>query len=334
MSMLPHPRGYVCYRARGPLSLNGKLDDPAWKVVPWTDYFGDIEGDIRPKPRYQTRAKMLWDDQYFYIGADLHDPHVWATLTQRDSVIFHDNDFEVFIDPDGDNHQYYEIEINALNTVWDLRLVKPYRDGGPALNEWDVEGLKTQVHVDGTLNDPRDIDRGWSVEMAFPWKALAEFANRPCPPRDGDQWRVNFSRVEWQIDTSRGKYVKVPNTKEDNWVWSPQGVVDMHRPERWGYVQFSTGKPGTVKFKHDTSLPARDLLMEVYWAQKTFFEKNKRWAGSLGELDFKFTTSKEIVEPPQISTTSEGYYATVTLKRSLGRSERWMVRQDSRLTRQ
>ena len=107
---------------------------------------------------------------------------MWGTLTQRDSVIFQDNDFEVFIDPDGDNHQYYEIEINALNTVWDLRLVKPYRDGGPAVNEWDVAGMRSAVHVDGTLNDPRDADRGWTVEMALPWEAMSEYANGALTP--------------------------------------------------------------------------------------------------------------------------------------------------------
>ena len=329
---MKHPKGYVCCRTIGPLSLNGKLDDPSWKAVPWTDPFVDIDGDAKPNPRFMTRAKMLWDDHYFYVGADLHEPHVWATLTQRDSVIFHDNDFEVFIDPDGDNHQYYEIEINALNTVWDLRLVKPYRDGGPALNEWDIPGLKTGVHVDGTLNDPRDIDRGWSVEMAFPWKVLAEYANRQCPPRDGDQWRINFSRVEWQIDTSSGKYVKVPNTKEDNWVWSPQGVIDMHRPERWGYVQFSTAKPGHAKFKPDASLPARDLLHTIYYAQKEFNGKRKRWAETLDELGISFMPSPELPDRPIIRLTAAGYDALVDLQLPGGKTQRWRIRQDSRIT--
>ena len=86
---------------------------------------------------------MLYDDNYFYFAAELDEPHVWATLTDRDAVIYHDNDFEVFIDPDGDNHLYYELEINALGTEWDLLLVKPYRDGGPAINAWDIQGLQT-----------------------------------------------------------------------------------------------------------------------------------------------------------------------------------------------
>ena len=74
---------------------------------------------------------MLWDDQYFYVGAELEEPDVWVTLTEHDSVIFRDNDFEVFIDPNSDNHEYYEFEINALGTFWDLLLPPPYKDGGP-----------------------------------------------------------------------------------------------------------------------------------------------------------------------------------------------------------
>ena len=104
-----------------------------------------------------------------------------ATLTKHDSVIFHDNDFEIFIDPDGDNHEYYEIEINALNTEWDLFLKKPYRDGGPARQRVGDPRPKTAFHVDGTLNNPSDTDASWSVEFAIPWKVLAEYAHERCP---------------------------------------------------------------------------------------------------------------------------------------------------------
>src|SRR5262249_8616252 len=171
-----HPKGYVCYRTAQPLHIDGRLDKAAGRAAPWTDYFVDIAGDAKPRPRRHTRVKMLWDDQFFYIGAELEEPHVWATLTQHDAVIFRDNDFEVFIDPNGDNHEYYEFEINALNTGWDLLLPRPYKDGGRAINSWEIPGLKTAVHVDGTLNDPRDKDRGWTVEIAFPWKVLGELA--------------------------------------------------------------------------------------------------------------------------------------------------------------
>ena len=129
------PKNYLCFHTETPPNLDGTLSSPAWNLALWTDDFVDIQGDSEPAPPLRTRVKMLWDDECFYIGAQLEEPRIWATLTERDSVIFHDNDFEVFIDPDGDNHNYYEVEVNALNTVWDLRLPKPYRDGGEAINE-------------------------------------------------------------------------------------------------------------------------------------------------------------------------------------------------------
>jgi len=329
-SSLPAPKGYLCYRARTPLQVDGRLDDEAWKDAPWTDAFIDIQGDTRPRPRFQTRARMLWDDTYLYVSARLEEPHVWGTLTQHDSVIFHDNDFEIFIDPDGDNHEYYEIEINALNTEWDLFLKKPYRDGGPALNEWEVPGLKTAVHVDGTLNDPKDTDASWSVELAIPWKSLAEYAHRPAPPRDGDQWRINFSRVEWRHELSGGGYRRVTDTPEDNWVWSPQGVVDMHRPERWGYVQFSTASPGQATYRPDPAGLFRDRLLQVYYAQKAFFEKNKHWTASLGDLTLPDSPGLQS-HTTRLRLTPEGYEAAISISPPGGQPVTWTIRQDSRI---
>lgn len=239
LAALPAPKHYECRRAAVPLQIDGSLEDPAWAAAPWTDAFVDIEGDAKPRPRFRTRVKMLWDDDFLYVAADLEEPHVWGALTKHDSVIFHDNDFELFLDPNGDTLEYYELEINALNTTWDLFLPKPYRFGGKADNTWEITGLKTAVRVDGTLNDPRDADRGWTVEMALPWKALAQYARRPAPPRDEDEWRINFSRVEWEHQVVEGRYRKIAGQREDNWVWSPQGVVNMHLPEKWGYVRFT-----------------------------------------------------------------------------------------------
>ena len=90
----------------------------------------------------------------------------------------------MFLDPDGDSHLYGELELNALNTTWDLLLTKPYKDGGRAVNAWEITGLKTAVHVDGTLNDPRDTDRGWTVEIALAVGG-AEGADRGAGPAAG-----------------------------------------------------------------------------------------------------------------------------------------------------
>jgi hypothetical protein len=280
---MQHPRGYVCYRAPSPIKIDGRLDDPAWAAAPWTEPHRDIEGDLKPDPPLRTREKMLWDDEYLYIAAELEEPHVWATLTVHDSVIFQDNDFEVFIDPNGDGQEYYEFEANAFGTYWDLLLTKAYKDGGCAVNGWEIPGIKVATHVDGTINDPSDTDRGWSLEIALPWKALGECAHRPSPPLHGDQWRINFSRVEWDVTVEDGRYVKVPGRPEHNWIWSPQGVVDMHRPETWGYLQFSTLPPGEDAFVRDPTWPASVALHRIYYAQHAFRKEHGRWA-SLEEL--------------------------------------------------
>ncbi|HIK93820.1 MAG TPA: DUF4440 domain-containing protein [Planctomycetes bacterium] len=319
------PKGYVCYRARQSVNVDGRLDDDVWQSAPWTDDFVDIEGDAKPRPRFCTRAKMLWDDQYFYIAALLEEPHVWGTLTKHDSVIFHDNDFEVFIDPNGDNHEYYEFEMNALNTGWDLFLPRPYKNGGKADNGWEIPGVKTAVHVDGTLNDPADRDRHWSVEIAIPWNSFREFAHQATPPRDGDYWRVNFSRVEWQHELEAGKYRRIPKTSENNWVWSPQGIIDMHRPERWGFVQFSEAAAGTVHFKPVITWNARETLMTVYHHQMAFHQKHNRWAVSLDELGLKNVSNRVAME-----MTAAGFKAKIEVRQG-DQPRQLHVRQDSKI---
>ena len=230
----PAPKGYVCYRATAPIQIDGRLDEESWKAAPWTDAFVDIQGDVRPRPRFQTRGKMLWDDTYFYVGALLEEPHVWGTLTKHDSVIFQDNDFEIFIDPDGDNQEYYEIEINALNTEWDLFLKKAYRDGGPAINEWEIPGLKTAVHVSGTLNNLKDTDQSWSVEFAIPWKVLAEFAHRPRHPGTGTSGGSISPELNGSTGSSAASTSRCPTTPRTIGSGRPRGPSTCTGPNAGG----------------------------------------------------------------------------------------------------
>ncbi len=331
----PIPKSYICYKALDPIIIDGELMDPSWQKAQWTDLFVDIEGDKKPVPRFHTRAKMLWDSAYFYIAAELQEPDVWATITRRDEVIFHDNDFEVFIDPDGDTHQYYEFEMNALNTVWDLLLIKPYRDGGPAVNAWDIQGLKTAVRVRGTINHPGDVDSGWTVELAFPWKVLKECAQKDVPPKSGDQWKLNFSRVEWRIHVRNGEYEKTINPErgtpfpEDNWVWSPQGVIDMHFPEMWGFIQFSEKfiGSGLDQFVYRREERAKWALRQVYYREQEFFAKNGRYSTSVLQLGFGDQSVEGYAWPPSIQVTASMYEAII---QSTQGKQRWHICQDGR----
>lgn len=271
------PETYVAYKIDQPLVIDGDLSKPEWQQAPWTQSFEDIQGDILPSPRYQTNVKMLWDDAYFYFAAWLEEPHIWATLTERDAVIFWDNDFEIFIDPNGSTHHYYEFEVNAKGTFWDLMLTKPYRNGGKPIDAWDIKGIQIGIGLQGTLNNTADTDSSWTVEVAIPWDVLEE-ATDGGRPDDGDQWRVNFSRVQWQTEIIDGNYVKVTDPQtgqplpEDNWTWSPQGVINMHFPEMWGFVQFSEqlASDGTVDFVWNRTEDYKWLLRKLYYRQIDF----------------------------------------------------------------
>lgn len=237
---------YEAPRTPIPVVVDGSLDDPAWRTAPWTTDFVDIRGPGWPDPPLRTRAKMTWDDRALYVAAEMEEPHLWATLVERDAIVWRDDDFEVFLDPDGDGLNYFEVEVNPHGTVLDLFLAKPYDEGGSAQIEWDLAGLAVAVRLSGSLNDPADRDAGWFVEMAIPWHGLTApgAARPPTAPRAGEEWRVNFSRVDWPLLVENGEYVKEreltdwSDHPEENWVWSPQGRINMHAPESWGRLRF------------------------------------------------------------------------------------------------
>lgn len=284
---IPTPKQYVAYKTTESIVIDGKADEASWHKAPWSDDFIDIEGVMTPV--YKTNIKMLWDERYLYFFARIEEPHVWATLKERDTVIFYNNDFEIFIDPDGDTHNYMEFEMNALNTIWDLFLTKPYRDFGKVLNRWDIKGIKTAVHVEGTLNHPHDVDSGWCVEIAMPWSSITEAANSRTIPV-GQFWRINFSRVNWQYEIANDTYSRKRDAggrflPEYNWVWSPQWVVNMHEPEKWGYVFFSSEMVGNeTAFTVPTDERIKWILYSMYRRQKKHFTNTHRWITSMDSL--------------------------------------------------
>lgn len=278
------PLVYQVQKVNGTIKIDGRDTEAQWANIPWSSKFIDIEGADKTTPAYETRFKMMYDDANLYIYAKMEEPHVWGNITKYDDIIFHNNDFEVFIKPDIHQDHYYELEVNALNTLFDLALVKPYRYGGKALIHWDMKGLKSAVHVEGTLNNPRDKDKFWSVEIAIPFTALQSFGSGDTPPLSS-YWLFNFSRVQWQHTVKNNTYQRKAENgnilPEDNWVWSPIGLVNMHYPERWGYIQFvdQLGNP---------TLPAsyeiKKLGWNIHYLQQVYKRKHGNYAAELDQL--------------------------------------------------
>lgn len=284
------------------ISVDGLLNDTAWEQIAWSEPFVDIEGDRHwSQPWFATKIKMRFDDQSLYIAAYLEEQAVTATLTERNSVVFQDNDFEVFVDADGSTHNYKEFEVNALNTTWNLLLNRPYRDGGHE-NSTRVDrehgfdmfgkGMRSAVYVKGRVNDATQRLHYWTIEIALPLAELVRYTAATLPPSADDFWRINFSRVEWQSQTTDNgrRFVKIPGQREQNWVWSPQYAVNMHMPEQWGYLQFRYNAP-TSKALEPNNVPldpkwdVRYLAFQFYYAQRAFHDARGQYAVALDQLE-------------------------------------------------
>jgi len=268
-SIDPSVAHYTCHRTRGPVSLDPRVEGAAWLKAPRSPRFVDM---VTGEPGYfDTRAAALWDEEALYVSFWVDDPFPEAHVTERDGIVFAENDVEIFIDG-GDC--YYELELNAANTVYEVFFIwqDAYERGGRfdvpefdilerhglsfggdydrqarsfwrgthprgcrwAFREWDLPGLQTAVHVDGTLNDRFTVSKGWVARVKMPWRGMKWLANgRALPPKDGDVWRMFFGR--FQKMTHGGIEVQ----PHPAWCWNKHGVLDTHMPDRFTAIHFS-----------------------------------------------------------------------------------------------
>lgn len=319
-----YPRTYSVPRAPYTFPIDGDLTKDVWtSTTTWSEPFRDITGTDSDNVAL-TQFKALWDDDYLYIGALLHpspDFNTQAHFTQRNSPIYQqDSDFEVFLDVLGCNHNYKELEINALNTVWNLLLDKPYRDGGAEhsgriakpgeANYYDVTKQRSAVRIlRGRLNDPNGQGALWSVELALSFAdVMARYAVPVMKPTVGTLWRINFSRVELQ--------------GQINWTWQKQviwdaelkrhiGKVDMHLPDAWGYLLFVSDatKKTNEQSERDLLWPARLTTMNVYYALHHYKDQHGCYTDNLAEL----SVDEQLVAPFDIviSVKDDSFLVTV-----------------------
>jgi hypothetical protein len=212
---------YTCYRAARPITVNGELGDPSWAKAPAVEF---VLADTGARPKQRTTAKLLWDDQYLYIAFHCEDSDIWGTTTERDQDIYNQEVVEVFIDDDCDDYSYIEIEVSPLNAVLDLFMLN--RNGQTrGLWDWDSEGMRTAVVVDGDPVHHGRNDRSWTVEIAIP---MGDFMTAPhIPPHPGEVWHVNLYRID---RASWG---------DEYTAWSAPGIINYHTPQRFGRLVFS-----------------------------------------------------------------------------------------------
>jgi hypothetical protein len=81
----------------------------------------------------------------------------------------------------------------------------------PAPSKRRVTVVLPRVRFSGTgINDNKDRDRGWTVELGIPWHSLEPLAmpdRRALPPLDGDEWRMDF---RGSTSTRRPRQRRIP----------------------------------------------------------------------------------------------------------------------------
>ncbi len=288
--LLRIPKHYTVFKTNEKIVIDGKDDEKAWAEAPWTDWFTDIVTGEKSPFMGKTRCKMLWDGHYLYVYAQMQETDIHATFKIHDKPVFTDNAFEMYLNPDGSTHHYFEFQINAYGTTCDLFLPKPYRNGGMPLYSWDYKGLKKAVYMDGTLNNPTDTDKYWSIELAVPFSSVV-MGDKPFP-KAGTIWRMNLSRVEWPVTIKDGHYV-LRTKGEIDWnaghytTWSPQGLVNLHYPERWGYIMFSD-KKDTTDFLSNKDEKIKLILWKYYYLQQIYNSQHSHYAASVDQLKQAF----------------------------------------------
>ena len=218
-------------RVVGDLVIDGKLDEPAWARAESTGPFVDVgSGRENPSLPTQGQARLLWDDSHLYVGFEIADKKVhggWPAGA-RDPHLWEKDTVEIMIDPDGDgdNKDYYEIQINPQNLIFDTQYDgynSPNGNGrGPFGHEEWTAGLTSGVVIHGTLDDDSDVDRGYTVEAKIPWASFTK-AQR-SPPAAGAAWRMNLYAMKNNGGTA----------------WSPiLGMGNFHRASRFGRVRWA-----------------------------------------------------------------------------------------------
>jgi hypothetical protein len=227
------PKHYTCYQAKEPVIINAILNKPVWKKIPPMDNWL-ITAD--PKKLYKpatlpTTAWMCWDQDNLYIAFECIDKDIVGSRAKKDTDVWEDDAFEIFIDPNGDGKNYVEIEVNPLNTTLDLLIAYPRLKPWTEDAKFNIMGLRTAVRTYGTLNYKYDEDEKWVGEILIPWQSLSDAINsekHSLPPNDGDTWRINLYRSE------HGSKKGVPQEWHS---WSP--IPTNHMPSQFGYVTFS-----------------------------------------------------------------------------------------------
>ena len=216
---------YRCPFISEPMQIDGLLNEPAWQRAKPLSFMVPVTFRNTVS---KTEARLLWDREYLYVGFKAYDKDIWSTYTERDDTTCQEDVLEVFFKTDPQKEPYYNFEINALGTVYDAyNLRRQGAGGGRRWSQWNCEGLKVGVHIEGTLNNPEDEDEYWQLEVAIPFAGLPGLKGNI--PKPGDEWLFHLARYDYSVYLPEG--VELSSCAR-------LSEVQFHRYEDWLTLRF------------------------------------------------------------------------------------------------
>ncbi len=173
------------------IKIDGRLDEPEWQDAEMLDSFMQQTPDEGEPASEKTEVRVMYDNQFLYIGAKLYDstvgPHIISSL-QRDYEFAENDAFAVIIGPFDDGMNGFLFSVNPMN----IQLEALVTNGDNLEIIWDnVWFSATQVFEDR-----------WEVEIAIPFKTL-RFTEGT------ESWKINFLRNDLKNFES-SSWVPVP----------------------------------------------------------------------------------------------------------------------------
>jgi hypothetical protein len=165
-SFVLEPSEVILHVPHAPASIiiDGDTDDPGWLRPPGPARTGAFTLPNGVKTNPYSDARILWGDGQLYVALYASDEDIESHVDTPDQPLYLEDDFRVELH-NGDTS--YSIEVSPKAVVTDAR-----RKGNGA---WDY-GWSSGVHVskelDGSLNNPKDRDEEWLIEMAIPFDSI------------------------------------------------------------------------------------------------------------------------------------------------------------------
>ena len=179
------PKVITAVRIQHPPEIDGKLDDPCWRLAVPTSGFIQMDPDEGKPATEQTIVRVLYDDYNLYLGIECLDSRpdkIVTRLVPRESDFYPNDLISIVLDAFHDHQNCYGFQINPRGVQRDFR---SFDDGGRA-GWWKID-----LAWDGLWWSEAEVtDKGWSAEIAIPFKTLR------FPSKKEQTWGVNIQRFQ------------------------------------------------------------------------------------------------------------------------------------------